>query len=821
MSAAGLGFLTEVSPWICFPACAALLLVLGFLGAPILAWTAAVIAILWGTAPAEWVWAVALVPLAIANIPVARAYAFSAPLMKLLDMLKIMPKISETERIALEAGSIWVDGELFSGRPDFFRIQKELYPSLTDEERAFIEGPVDELCRMTDDWDVYCRHDLSPETWAYIKRQRFLGMIIPKEFGGHGFSALCHSEVVQRLTTRSIPLAVSVMVPNSLGPGELILHYGTDEQKKYYLPRLARGEEIPCFALTEAGAGSDAGAMQSDGEVFRGDDGKLYVRINWDKRYITLAAVSTLIGLAIKLRDPNNLLGKSKNLGITCMLVPASTPGVVLGKRHNPMGVPFFNCPTSGKDVVVPIEQIIGGPEWAGQGWRMLMECLAAGRAISLPAQSTGSAKLVARVTSAYGVIREQFGLSIGKFEGIEDLLAQIGGITYMLEGMRRFTAGAVDQGMKPAVISAIAKYNSTELSRKLVIHGMDILGGAGISRGPRNLLANTYIGAPIGITVEGANILTRCMIIFGQGAIRCHPYAYKELQTLTAGDVRGFDAAFWGHVGHVVRNGCRALLLSLTRGHLAYVPGGSLRRYYRKLSWTSASFAFFADIAMGTLGGKLKVKEQITGRFADILSWMYLATATLRRFEAEGRQEAHRAFVDWTMAYAFNEIQKAFEGLFDNFNIPVIGTIFRWPVAIWSRFNRLGSTPSDRLGHRLVVKMMKPTGIREMLSEGIFVPTASHEPLARYEETYRLLHEADVLFKRIRAAVRAGQLPKKVPSKQLVEKAVEQGILKSDEAEIIRRAAAMREDAIQVDSFSLTEFQTGHMESRRPEAAV
>jgi acyl-CoA dehydrogenase len=535
----------------------------------------------------------------VLNLPVLRRSLLTAPLLRGINALNLLPSISETERAAIEAGTVWVDGELFSGKPDWQRLNREPYPQLTPEIQAFLDGPVEEVCRMASDWDIYRGKDLPPPVWDYLKQERFFGLMIPQEYGGLGFSNLAYSAVLMKLASRSFTHVAAVGVPNSLGPAKLLMRYGTLEQKQHYLPRLARGEEMPCFALTEPTAGSDAASIQSEGIVFRGEDSKLYLRLNWQKRYITLGAIATLLGLAFRLRDPDNLLGKGEDVGITCALIPAQTPGVVLDKRHDPMGVPFYNSPTEGHDVVVLIEQIIGGVEQAGQGWKMLMQSLAAGRGISFPATCTGVAKLVSRVTGAYATVRQQFGASIGRFEGIEEPLARIGGLTYLMEAARLYTCGAVDKGEQPSVVSAIAKYSLTELSRKLINDGMDILGGAGICRGPRNLLANIYTATPISITVEGANILTRTLMIFAQGAIRCHPYLYQEIQALKQADVAAFDRAFWHHLGWLSRNAFRTLGLSLSRGGLARSPvRGATAQYYRKLAWASATFALFADLA-------------------------------------------------------------------------------------------------------------------------------------------------------------------------------------------------------------------------------
>ncbi|MEX2436003.1 MAG: acyl-CoA dehydrogenase, partial [Balneolaceae bacterium] len=565
-----LAFLTELPGWVAGAGIVIVALILGYTGAALWLWAAAGLIALAGFGAPVWLTAVYIVLAIVFNVKPLRRTLLSGPMMKLLDALKILPAISETEQTAIDAGTVWIEGELFSGKPDFKRMNSETYPEFTEKERAFLDGPVEELCSMVSDWEVFQRKGFDDKTWDYLKEKRFFGLIIPEKYGGYGFSANAHSAIVAKLASRCGPLATTVMVPNSLGPAELLMHYGTEEQKNHYLPRLATGEEIPCFALTEPNAGSDAGAMQSHGEVFKDDDGNLKLKLNWDKRYITLAAISTVIGLAFKLYDPKNLLGKGKDLGITAALIPSDTDGVELGMRHDPLGVPFYNCPTKGKDVIVSVDAIIGGVEGAGNGWRMLMESLAVGRGISLPAQSIGGARTATRAIGAYALIRKQFGLNIGKFEGIEEPMARIGGYTYLMDAARGYICGALDKGAKPAVVTAIAKYNFTELGREVINDAMDIVGGAGISRGPRNMFAHSYIATPIAITVEGANILTRTLMIFGQGAIRSHPYALKEINALMNKDVKGFDNAFWKHIGHVVQNSIRSLLLSFTRGRLS-----------------------------------------------------------------------------------------------------------------------------------------------------------------------------------------------------------------------------------------------------------
>jgi len=782
--------------------------VLGYTGAPLWLWTLAGAVGLYGGGAPLWVWISYGVGAAIFNVKPIRRH-LSAGLMRLMEALQFLPTISETEQTAIDAGSVWMDGELFSGAPDFEKTLDQLYPELSDEEQAFLDGPCEDVCEMVDDWQVHQRGDLSAETWDYLKENGFFGLIIPEEHGGLGFSAAGRSAVVQKLGGHSVPLAITVMVPNSLGPGELLLHYGTDEQKEYYLPRLAEGDILPAFALTEPNAGSDAGAMESRGEVFRADDGEVKIRLNWEKRYISLAAISGVLGLAFKVSDPDNLLGKGEELGITCALVPTDTPGVKLGRRHDPLGVAFYNCPTEGEDVVLPIDAIIGGAEGAGRGWAMLMDALSAGRGIMLPAQAVGGGKFVTRVAGAHAAVREQFGLSIGKFEGIEEPLSRIAGYTYIMDAARKYTCGAVDQGEKPAVVSAIMKYNTTELQRQLVNDGMDVLAGNGISRGPNNLLALAYQSLPISITVEGANILTRTMMIFGQGAIRCHPYALTEIEALMEGDVETFDEAFWSHVGHVVRNGFRAFGLSLTRGWLSRSPvDGPAASYFRKMAWASASFAFFADLALGSLGGALKRKEKIAGRFADILSWMYLGTAVLTRFEKEGRPAAQEPFLHWSMQHAFAKMQKGFEGLFENLKVPGLTWLLRLVVAPWSRFNRFSSMPSDELGGQIAQAIQEKDGDREWLTQDLYVPTDQSQPLGELEHAFRLNREAYHVGQKIKAAIRSGQLPKKRPH-LLLEEAREKGVITEEEVEVVRRADEAREQYIRVDAFDLEDYRT------------
>lgn len=791
------------------------LLTVGYLGSPLIIWSIFILLSLWCFGLPMVLIAVVAAILLIFNVKPLRTFLVSGFLMKLLKKLDFIPKISPTERTALEAGVVWVEGDLFSGKPDFAKIMQEPYPQLTEEEKKYVNGPVERLCDALHPWEIHKKRELSSQAWDIIRKEKLLGMIIPKEYGGLGFSAIAHSEVIMKLSSRSISAAISVMVPNSLGPAELLIHYGTEEQKKHYLPRLATGEEIPCFALTEPGAGSDAASINSEGVLFKDASGQIKIKLSWNKRYITLASISTILGLAFKLRDPQNLLGLGEDIGITCALIPTTTPGVEIGQRHDPLSIPFHNCPTRGKDVVVGLDVVIGGKEGLGKGWGMLMDCLAAGRGISLPAQSTGGTKLCAFAATSHAAIRRQFGLSIGKFEGVEEPIARIVGFNYMLEALRRFTLGALDKGIKPPVITAITKYNATEISRKVVNDAMDAMGGNGISLGPRNLIAEMYIATPIGITVEGANILTRTLMIFGQGALRAHPYAFKEVEAVEKGDVPGFDAALWGHIGHIVRNGFRSLVLSLTRGYIAGIPSnsGPLAVYYRRLVWSSASFAIWSDIAMGTLGGTLKLKEKLTGRFADILSWMYICSAVIRRFEAEGRRPEDLAFVRFSLKYGLQQIQTGFDGIFDNLTVPGLSWLVKGFIGAWSRINSLSSQITDNLTHAMVDVMIQDTPTRERMIEGMYISKDINEQVGRLQNAFKIVNQADAAEKKIRKAIKEGRLPKKKPH-MLIDDALSKAIITVNDKDVLIKSEAVRFDAIQVDDFNEEQYHSSSTQS-------
>ena len=747
---------------------------------------------------------VILVPL---NIPSWRRSMISDRVLALFR--QVMPTMSQTERDALEAGTVWWDGELFSGRPDWNKLLNYPEPRLSPEEQAFLDGPVDELCRMLDDWHITEeRHDLPPEVWQFIKDNGFFGMIIPRQYGGLEFSALAHSAVVMKLSTRSTTAAVTVMVPNSLGPGELLLHYGTDEQKNHYLPRLARGEEIPCFALTGPEAGSDASSMPDRGVVcrdtFNGQE-VLGIRLNWEKRYITLGPVATILGLAFKLYDPEHLLGDREEIGITLALIPTDTPGVWIGNRHAPLNQAFQNGPNRGKDVFIPLDWVIGGVEQVGNGWRMLMESLAAGRSISLPALSTGGGKLASRATGAYARIRKQFKTPIGRFEGVEEALARIAGYTYQMDAVRTMTAGAVDLGEKPSVISAIAKYNLTSLMRQVINDAMDVQGGSGICMGPGNLIARVYQAIPISITVEGANILTRSLITFGQGAIRCHPYVFMEMQAVADDDrQRGsinFDRAFIKHIGFTISNAVRALWLGLSGAKLTALGQGDgvTRRYFQRLTRMSAAFALVSDISMLVLGGALKRKEKLSGRLADVLSQLYMASAVLKRFEDQGRPQEDVLFVHWCCQSSLYEIQQSLDSLLANFPSRGIAWVIRRLIF---PFGRCWRGPGDMLGHQLAAALLAPSATRDRLTRGVFTTTDSDEAIGRIELALDKVIAAEPVEKRISAAVRSGMIRMAEPETILVQ-SVEDDIISMDEADVVRAANRARRDVIMVDDFS------------------
>ncbi len=718
---------------------------------------------------------------------------------------RMLPQMSQTEKEALEAGSVWWEGELFHGRPDWSKLLAYPQPKLTPVEQAFLDNETAELCRLSDDWvSSHYDHDLSPQAWQYLKEKGFLGMIIPKKYGGMEFSAYAHSEVVTKLSTRCAATAVSVMVPNSLGPAELLLHYGTEEQKSHYLPRLARGLDIPCFALTSPWAGSDAASIPDQGIVCRGQwQGREVVgmRVTWDKRYITLAPVATVVGLAFRLFDPEHLLGETEDIGITCALVPAAHPGMETGRRHFPLNAAWHNGPTRGKDVFMPLDFIIGGPKMAGQGWRMLMECLAAGRSISLPASNTGMQKLAVRTVGGYARVRSQFKTSIGKFEGIQEPLARMGGNLYLCDAARVMTAGAIDLGEKPSVVSAIVKYHVTERARQAMNDGMDILGGKGICLGPSNFLGRAYQQVPVGITVEGANILTRSLIIFGQGAIRCHPYVLTEMQAAQANDLVAFDKALFAHIGHTLGNGLHAFLTGITGSHFVKVPADiapETRRYYQQLTRFSSSFAFLADVSMLVMGGDLKRKEKLSARMGDILSLMYLSSAVLKRYEAEGRQQADAPLMNWAIWDSMFKAQNAFEGVVSNFPSRFVSTLLRRTIF---PLGRPYVVPSDRLGGCVADLLIAPSETRDRLTAGMYLPRDEDDAVGVIELALEATVKAEAIQAKIRIAQKTGVLSGRT-AQEVARSALEKGVITADEHAQIERTQRLTAEVIKVDDF-------------------
>ncbi|CNE62754.1 acyl-CoA dehydrogenase FadE [Yersinia nurmii] len=746
----------------------------------------------------------ALLPLVIVLLPLnltpLRRSLFSAPALR--TFRKIMPAMSRTEKEAIDAGTTWWEGDLFQGKPDWKKLHNYPKPQLTAEEQAFIDGPVEEACRLANDFQItHELADLPPELWAYLKEHRFFAMIIKKEYGGLEFSAYAQARVLQKLSGVSGILAITVGVPNSLGPGELLQHYGTTEQKDHYLPRLARGEEIPCFALTSPEAGSDAGAIPDTGTVCMGEwQGQqvLGMRLTWNKRYITLAPIATVLGLAFKLSDPEHLLGETVDLGITCALIPTNTPGVEIGHRHFPLNVPFQNGPTRGNDIFVPIDYIIGGPKMAGQGWRMLVECLSVGRGITLPSNATGSLKSVAMGIGAYAYIRRQFKISIGKMEGIEEPLARIAGNAYVMDAAATLITSGIMLGEKPAVLSAIVKYHCTHRGQRAVMDAMDIAGGKGICLGESNFVARSYQGAPIGITVEGANILTRSMIIFGQGAIRCHPYVLAEMAAAQSNDVNAFDSALFGHLGHVGSNKVRSFWLGLTNGRTSHAPvSDSTRRYYQQLNRLSANLALMSDVSMGVLGGSLKRRERISARLGDILSQMYLATATLKRYEDEGRQKEDLPLVHWGVQDALYQAEQALDDLLRNFPNRFIAGVMR--IGIFP-FGCVHRAPSDRLDHQLAQLLQVPSATRSRIGRGQYLTPSEFNPVGLLEAALQDVIAAEPIHKRLSKG--AGKNLPFTRLDHLAKRALAEGKISEEEANILIKAEASRLRSINVDEF-------------------
>jgi acyl-CoA dehydrogenase len=728
-------------------------------------------------------------------------------LLKQMKARKMLPQISDTERQALEAGKVWIDGGFFAGKPDFKKILAENYNKLPAEEQAFLDGPVEELCRMVDRYDIGRTKQVPEEILEFIKRSGMMGFLIPKQYGGKQFSTLGISTILAKLGPVSATVSTFVVIPSSLGAAELIIHYGTQEQKDQYLPKLAAGEYIPCFGLTEPTAGSDAASIKAEGVLFKDQDGETKIRLNFRKRYITLAPIANLATIACHLHDPQNLLGKGENVGITCVLVHQGTPGFSNGDHHDPIGDPFYNGPLVGKDVVVPLKNIIGAAGGAGQGWRMLMEQLAGGRMVSLPAGGIGGAKAVAAVVGPYSMVRQQFGIAIGRMEGVEEKVGKIAALTYMMDGARIFGCSAVDSGIQPPVVSAVMKAYTTELARELISDGMDVMSGAGVMQGPNNILGMGYKSAPVGITVEGANIMTRTLMIFGQGATRCHPYALKVVDAVEKNDVAQFRGSLLGWIGHFFLNILRSWVMYLTRGLAAGSPvSGPSASYYRRLSWSAVRFAVLTDLAMFTIGGKLKVRGKLTGRYADVLAWQILATGALRRWEAEGRKAEDLPLLHYSVQYALAKMQEAFAGIYANFGGGLLGGWLGSVGMLLLRLNPLSHLPSDQLSHQCALAIQSPSEQYRRLIRDTFISPDESLGAGRLLKAFRLVAEAEPVLAKIHAAQKAGKLPRGAAEDQ-AQDAVNLKLIAAEDAAVVRKAAAARLEAIEVDVFTPEQY--------------
>lgn len=722
---------------------------------------------------------------------------------------KVLPKISETEDTALKAGTTWLEGEFFSGKPDWKKVTSFKPKKLTKDEKAFMNNQVEKLCAMLDDDKIHCEREISEKAWNYIKKEKFLGMIIPKKYGGLGFGAIGHSEVVTKISSRSLPTAVMVMVPNSLGPAELLLHYGTKAQKDHYLPRLAVGEEIPCFALTEPHAGSDAANGRSFGTVVKKKvGGKEVVGINltFDKRYITLAPIATVVGLAFRLYDPKGILGDKEDIGITCALLPRDTKGLVIGNRHDPMGVPFPNGTVQGKNVFIPMDYVIGGEKYVGQGWRMLMECLAVGRSISLPSLSVGGAELTVKAATAYAQVREQFGVPIAAFEGIQERLVRCAALAYSMDAMRVLTCGGIDAGEKPSVMSGISKHYLTEGMRTCINDGMDIVAGSGICQGEANIFGRAYQSIPIGITVEGANILTRSMIIFGQGAIRCHPYLQAETESIHANDLVAFDKAIFGHINHFLSNTTRAFIMGLTGANFVCAQGDALeRRYYKKLTHMSLAFASLSDYALLTLGGKFKFKESLSGKFADALGHMTLAMAALHRYGNEKDKKAYAPIVELALKTHIFEIEQALKEA--HRNLPGGFLKFKMGIAV-APFGWRAQRPTDKDMHSVMKALTAADDkVRQGLSEAVYTPKKTEAGLGELEDALMKAKKAADARKKLNKAKRTLKLAK-APLGEMADAAAKQGVLSAAEVKLIKDAEKAMNSVVQVASYDYKAYK-------------
>lgn len=762
------------------------------------------------------VWLALIGGAVVMNVPAVRQRIVTVPLLRYVRA--VLPPMSQTERDAIEAGTVWWESELFRGNPNWNILMDTPPATLTAKEQAFLDGPTNELCAMLDDWEITYEHnDLPPHIWEFVKKNRFFGMVIPEEYGGLGFSAFGHSAIITRISARSVTAGSTVMVPNSLGPAELLLHYGTDEQRNYFLPRLARGEEIPCFALTGPSAGSDAASIPDFGVVCKQmHDGKetLGMRVTWDKRYITLGPVATIVGLAFKAYDPDHILGDQEELGITCALIPADTPGVTIGRRHFPLNQGFMNGPNSGKDVFVPMDWIIGGQTNLGRGWRMLMESLSVGRGISLPSSGAAAGMAAARYTGAYARVRKQFNLPIGKFEGVEEALARIGGLTYLMESGRRLTCAALDQGERPSVVSGILKYFNTASMRLVLNDAMDVHGGKGICMGPSNYLARAYQGVPVGITVEGANILTRSMIVFGQGAMRCHPHLVEEIAAASIEieelAIPQFDKALTGHIAYAVNSGAQAMFHGLTRGRFASTPvGGPTSKYFRRLARMSAGYSFLADFTLLFLGGALKRKEKLSGRFADGLIYMYMCSAALKKFEDDGRPEEDLPLVEWSAKHCIYQTQVALDQILRNFPNKWVGLVLRGVIFPLGRRFR---TPNDRLGHKVAKLLLVPGEARDRLTTALYNNEDAEDVTGCLEVAMKLVIDAEPIEKSLRD--RELYKPYHMEFGAWLAELVDNQELTQQQADLLTASAEATKKVIMVDDFP-NDFRQGGVARR------
>lgn len=750
----------------------------------------------------------ALLTALVLNLPWLRKLLISRPLF--YRAKHIMPRISQTEQEALDAGTLWWDQEIWSGEPEWRKLFEYPETKLTEEEQAFLDGPVEELCAMLNDWQITHEDlDLPPPIWEFIKKNRFFGIIIPRKYGGLGFSATAHSEIIVKISSRSIPAAVTVMVPNSLGPAELLMHYGTEEQRGHYLPRLALGEEIPCFGLTGPEAGSDASSIPDRGIICSGEyqgEEVIGIRLNWHKRYITLGPIATVIGLAFQLFDPDHILGEQTEMGITFALIPRNIPGIEIGNRHFPLNCPFQNGPNKGHDVFIPLDMVIGGKAGLGKGWSMLMEALAAGRGISLPALSTGGGKLASRATGAYAMARRQFNLPIARFEGVEEVLTRIAGNTYIMDATRLLTVHGIDNGERPAVITAIAKYHLTELMRSVVNDAMDVHGGAGICLGPRNLIGRMYQAASIGITVEGANILTRSFIIFNQSLLRCHPYLKREIESISRQDLDQFDSALLQHIGFLLSNFSRSLVHGLTGTTLIRPTHGSqvVQSYLRHITRLATAFALLGDLSMLVLGADLKRREKLTARLSDTIGHLYLTMAVVKHFNNQREPEADRPLLHWACQKNLYLAQESLWSFLHNFPLPSLARLLQLTIFPFGRRLRY---PSDRLGKQVAALITAPTETRDRLTQGVFVPASQDDPestetLSKLDSYLQLMARCDPAEKKIQMALKQGLIAQADKLARIAE-AEAQGLISAEEANNLRRLEELHQQIITVDDFS------------------